>query len=284
MRLRVSLTDSKTLHGMIQSVGKIANKCIIRFSQSTFDIIVTGSDAPEGVQIWSQVMTNALFKPDVLRIESNFNDQINLEVATETFLHALKSSINAVDVIIRLAKRDRDPLLNFTIGNSTVNGARLEISQEVLIRVLRPAEISRIREPECPVPDACIYLPRLHKIRRVAERMQSLSDTITVSANRAHELKLSIEKDEVKIETTWRDLDHPDLEIMTQARHGRAESEYRSVRLDMKSFMRFLSSSVVETKSITSICENHCAIFYVYIGEEDSGSGVMTFFLPAVEV
>lgn len=44
----------------------------------------------------------------------------------------------------------------------------------------------------------------------------------------------------------------------------------------MKSFLRFLSSYIVATTTIACICANHCAIFYVYIGDLDKSSGVMT--------
>lgn len=44
----------------------------------------------------------------------------------------------------------------------------------------------------------------------------------------------------------------------------------------MKSFLRFLSSYIVATTTIACICANHCAIFYVYIGDIDKSSGVMT--------
>lgn len=48
----------------------------------------------------------------------------------------------------------------------------------------------------------------------------------------------------------------------------------------MKSFLRFLSSYVVATTTIACICANHCAIFYVYIGDIDKSSGVMTVSAP----
>jgi HUS1 checkpoint protein len=30
------------------------------------------------------------------------------------------------------------------------------------------------------------------------------------------------------------------------------------------------------------ICENHCLIMYVYIGEVDDAGGVLTFYIPAI--
>ena len=41
-----------------------------------------------------------------------------LRVSTDTLLQALRSAQNAVDVLLRLTKRDRDPLLSFAIANA----------------------------------------------------------------------------------------------------------------------------------------------------------------------
>jgi hypothetical protein len=68
------------------------------------------------------------------RIESNFNNQINLEIATEPLLQALRSTgKDAADVTMRLAKRDRDPLLSFSIGN-TVSGGEIRSGERSPVR------------------------------------------------------------------------------------------------------------------------------------------------------
>ena len=69
------------------------------------------------------------------------------------------------------------------------------------------------------------------------------------------------------------------------------------VLVSIKSFLKFLNSYVVSTTTIAcqsdlhpcrcclkhaqGICQNHCMILYVYIGEVADAGGVLTFYIPA---
>lgn len=53
------------------------------------------------------------------------------------------------------------------------------------------------------------------------------------------------------------------------------------VYLSVRAFLKFLSSHVVSTTTIACICENHCMILYVYIGDVADAGGVLTFYIPA---
>lgn len=71
--------------------------------------------------------------------------------------------------------------------------------------------------------------------------------------------------------------------------------KFFSARVDIKNFIKFLNAHHVATttigcRSITEyccgthllpgICQDHCLILYVYIGEVDSAGGVLTVSLP----
>lgn len=168
---------------------------------------------------------DALFKD--FRIESNFNNQINLEIASDSLLKALRSAQNAVDVTMRLAKRNKDPLLSFMIVNAvgvlasheekftsvaqrcscssldltsdfrpfplkSRSGARLEIVQDVLIKVLKPAEIERIKEPLCPEPDVSSTVSRRYSHLKLASPHLSEADILNIrrSNHLAHPILL----------------------------------------------------------------------------------------------
>ncbi|EPQ28001.1 uncharacterized protein PFL1_04328 [Pseudozyma flocculosa PF-1] len=278
MRFRTSVKDVSIFTRVVQSIGKVANRCVIQLTSEQIRLICTGDS--DGAQIWSQMTVDSLFED--YRIESNFQNQINLEVSPDTLLRALRSANNAYSVTLRLAKRNKDPLLSFAISAQSHTGSNIEIVQDVLIKVLKPTEFSKIKEPLCPAPDVHIVLPKLVNLRTVVDHMRSLSDILTVSANHEGNLKLSVAEDEVKLETTWSDLAHPHITASQNPEQTSDPSEYKSVMLDMKSFLRFLSSYVVATTTIACICSNHCAIFYVYIGDVEKSSGVMTFFLPGI--
>ena len=71
------------------------------------------------------------------------------------------------------------------------------------------------------------------------------------------------------------------------------------VLISVKSFLQFLNSHVVSTTTIAceyrnlrepdihltnneGICQNHCMILYVYIGEVADAGGVLTYYIPAM--
>ncbi|KAE8258329.1 hypothetical protein A4X13_0g1749 [Tilletia indica] len=280
MRFRATLIDVGTLSRIAQSVNKVSNRCILSLGRENFYIICVGD--PEGLQIWSTLKTEEFF--DGFRIESNNNNKIFVEIATETFLKALRSGLNATDLTMRLAKNvNNTPLLSFNIVSSSHTGARLVVVQDVLIRILKPTEMERIIEPLCPPPDIHITLPPLLKLRTVCDRMKALSGVVHVSANRQGKFKLKIQEDEITMETCWRNLQHPDMDL-APVELETAEEVFRGVALELKSVARFLGSYVVETTTIAAICKDHCAIFYVYIGDVTKGKGTMSFFIPGVEI
>lgn len=72
---------------------------------------------------------------------------------------AYYANIGASEVIMRLAKKRGQAVLALEIifeggsGMAGTGGGRVVVSHDVLIDVLKPAEMERIREPMCPEPD-----------------------------------------------------------------------------------------------------------------------------------
>lgn len=71
------------------------------------------------------------------------------------------------------------------------------------------------------------------------------------------------------------------------------------VLISIKSFMKFLNSYVVSSTTVAceppphvhprqsdsrspGVCQNHCMILYVYIGEVADAGGVLTFYIPMI--
>lgn len=53
------------------------------------------------------------------------------------------------------------------------------------------------------------------------------------------------------------------------------------VLISIKSFIKFLNSHVLSSTTIACICQGHCVILYVYIGDFADAGGVLTFYIPA---
>lgn len=97
------------------------------------------------------------------RVESNHDNQINLEVSTELVLRALRSAANSTDVTMRLAKDGANTKLSFQIVTNvsllpnlssllaearvsqSSGGAKTDIHQDVSCMVKRASHMANIR-------------------------------------------------------------------------------------------------------------------------------------------
>lgn len=145
------------------------------------------------------------------------------------------TSVHSVILInmSRLAKnQDRKSVLSFVITRTTSSKGVMEVTQQLLIDVLRNAEVERLREPTCPEPDVSpvlcspliyegtlicpfqvhILLPPLAKFRGVVDRLRSLAqEGISFRANYSGALQLGASTDDARVEITWRDLSNPPM-------------------------------------------------------------------------
>ncbi|UZJ51400.1 hypothetical protein CBS101457_000720 [Exobasidium rhododendri] len=95
-------------------MSRMSGRCILRFSPVEIQIIVPkGIDS---VETWACLDDLPAFFSEY-RVESNNDNQVNLEVLTESLLHALRSASSpGADCVIKLAKRDKDPVLSLEIA------------------------------------------------------------------------------------------------------------------------------------------------------------------------
>jgi len=137
-------------------------------------------------------------------------------------------------------------------------------------------------------------IPPLAKMRAIAERMRNLSDVIAVRANSSGCLQLSASTEVVKADITWTNCSHPRIaENRASQDNTSAENEEQepqrpdpkqlfSVLIHTRSFLKFLGAHVVSKTTIACICQGHCLILFVYIGDSADVGGVLTFYVPSV--
>lgn len=151
------------------------------------------------------------------RIQSNSNNEITFELSAEPLLAALKSALNSPEVVLKLTKKNDHATWSFEVALSSTSGAsvacvsvrrtltrcsgsRMNITHDVRVTVLRPADVARIQEPLCPEPDVHVILPplkvclprrrlngsspRSKGLRTVVERKAKLSDVVAVRCNK----------------------------------------------------------------------------------------------------
>ncbi|KAF9048936.1 checkpoint protein Hus1/Mec3 [Panaeolus papilionaceus] len=290
MRFRAEIIDVQNFSRIIQTVEKLQKRCIIKFTETTMQIICNNESNEGGIQLWSKIKVNSLF--EAYRIQSNANNEITVSISTEALLGALRSAASSVQsavehesFVMKLAKKQEHAVFSFEISGQSRVGNRLNIAHDVKIEVLRPADVAKMTEPLCPEPDVHILLPRLEDLRTIVERLRPLSDIISIRGNNNHKLQLAIHTDSVQIETEWTDLHNP----VDQGNNEEGEEEEPrdpdqifKVTISTRSFLKFLNSHAVSTTTIGCLCQNHCLILYVYIGDVADAGGVLTFYIPAI--
>lgn len=250
--------------------------------------IICNHDANEGgIQVWSQIKVDTIFTS--YRIQSNAGNEITLALASDALLAALRScsAHESDDIIVKLAKKTEQAVLSFEISGLSRVGQRVRIAHDVRIDVLKPQDVERLQEPLCPEPDVHILFPPLQKLRTVVERMRIMSDVLAIKANGNSCLQLAINTDDVSVDTVWKNCINPKMpraEAATQDESAveRDPDHYYTVFVNIKSFLKFLHAHVVSSTTMACVCQNHCLILYVYIGDVATTGGVLTFYIPAI--
>jgi len=292
MRFKAEISNMDALLRLVSSVEKLSHRAILKLTEDVIYLICAGeANTNGGPQVWAQIKVPSVFAG--FRIESNTDNQIFLEFVPTALSKALRSASAATSVVVRLAKRASTdhPILLFNIDTVSRSNHTLSIVQEVAVRVLKLAEVQEMaKEPMCPEPDVHIVLPSpSDTLRTVVDRMKNSHNVIHLSANLDGQLRLRVESDLVNIETTFRGLKNPSVDVDASQRpsqRGDGESDptiFHSVAIESKHLLKLLAALANGSHTIACICAKFCTIFYVYISSSTADSdsaGILTFFVP----
>ncbi|BEJ16983.1 hypothetical protein CspHIS471_0603840 [Cutaneotrichosporon sp. HIS471] len=297
MRFRTRIVNVGLLHKIVRSLAALAKVCVVRLSPDSVHFIVPGNEGGDGVQVWSQVKVPTLF--DHFRIESNNNNEIWLEVNLDALLKVLRSAdtssgiadggrggnttLSDADVMVKLNKLDGRPVWTFEISGRTPQGNPITITHNVTVHIISSRRQKELTEPLCPPPDIHLVLPNLSELKTIVSRLGHLAEDVTLAANHNGQLDLRVKTNGVQMSTTWNNLRIPTTADAEDTDPPPPEQMF-STTISIRGFQKFLTSHHVSGVAIACICEGHCVIAYVYIGEIDEAGGVLTFFLPAKNV
>ncbi|WVF66361.1 hypothetical protein IAT40_001101 [Kwoniella sp. CBS 6097] len=297
MRFRTTIINVALLHKISRSLAALAKTCVIRLSPEQAHFIVPGNEGSTGVQVWSQVKVSTLF--DAYKIESNANNEIWLELHLDSLMKVLRSADSSVgglgestrntatlsdaDVTLKLNKKGHQPIWAFEIRGKTAARKSMSITHEIDVKILSPKRQQELQEPLCPQPDIHVVLPNLYELRNLVSRLSHVADDVKVSANHEGKLELSVNSTRVNLSTTWTDLGVPQSNAVQEDNEEPPPPPEKmfSANVSIKGLLKFLTSHLVGGTAIACICEDHCLIAYVYIGELNEAGGVLTFFIPA---
>ncbi|KAF9444611.1 cell cycle checkpoint [Macrolepiota fuliginosa MF-IS2] len=290
MRFRAAVEAVSVFYKITQAVEKLQKRFIIKFTPENMHIICNHEANEGGTQVWSQIKIDSIFAD--YRIQSNADNQITMAISSEALLAALRSAsasstsataYQVEEILMKLAKKNDRAVLRFDITGTTSVGRRVKVTHDVLVDVMKPHEVAKLAEPLCPDPDLHILLPPLQKLRTIVERLRPMSDILAFRANNNGKLQVSISTETARVQTEWKNLLNPKLNEEQAEEEGEKDlDKIFTVHVSTRSFLKFLNSHVISTSTIACVCQNHCLILYVYIGDATDVGGVLTFYIPAI--
>eukprot|EP00842_Homolaphlyctis_polyrhiza_P001539 jgi/Hompol1/2386/HPOL_001444-RA len=302
MRMKTKVVHPSVLIKLGHTLERLNKQWIFHLTPDRLHFTVSKAEFQAGVQVWAQLSTDTLFED--YRIESISDNHIWLEVNGDHLLRALKSGQKAVEMIMRLSKKEGLPVLTFTITNQARSpapalphpcsrtGKLIILVQDVPVRVISPDKTEEFREPVAPEPDVHILMPPILSVRSIAERMKSVGQRLVIAANMSGQLTMSVSNDIVKIQTFFKDLVNPlldpdQVDVSTHPSTGRNKSDFAEAEIDIRDFIKFVQCYQLHpSKILCCINERHSLIFYVVVGDDEDGEmlddryGSLTYRIP----
>lgn len=270
MKLKAIFRDPVAFLRIMQSMAKLSNRCILRCSPDEIHIVIPRGAGP--VEAFA-VLDNINFFFREYKVESNYNNQVNIELVSEHLCQALKQITPASQVTLKLAKHNNQPVLNVEIITRSKSGQEITVLHEVLIAIKKPRDMGIIRTPERAVEEQEQYykvittFPDLAEVRVVAERMRSVESThdrIMILANLTGEVKVAVQSDTTKVETHWTGMQTNAGQDITDANLAQRQ-KFRQVNLDARSFVRLLGCTLIDYVPELWIAPKRFATFMIHV-------------------
>ncbi|KAG4304982.1 hypothetical protein PORY_001657 [Pneumocystis oryctolagi] len=235
----------------LERVGRI---CWLRLTPETVHLVVVPDYT--GTQVWAILEVKSIFED--YHVQSNTNDIINLEIPIDNLHKALKSSVNALEIVLRLTKQDHFPMLSCSISLLGKSGGISAVTHNIHVRVLSP--LMQLSEPVVPEPDCHIILPPLSQLRYISERFRVISNKIILKANMSGEFQIGVVSDSCKIETKFKDLINPELDPNTVediSKHPsqiRDKKEFVTMKVDARDWLNLLQAHISHCMFLRRTC------------------------------
>ncbi|KAK9249495.1 checkpoint protein Hus1/Mec3 [Lipomyces tetrasporus] len=203
MRFIANMQQPDTLRAILHGMSFLRKHCLLRVTDGRFTLIsFKESLGQSATQIWTHLELADIFSE--IQIGSLDNDHINMELNLDHFVRALKSCSSSSDTVkVKLAKRGRIPYLVVAVDSPSYTS----IKQEIPVKVIRENVLEGIAEPTIPNPDVSLELYRhVRSVLRICERYRNLTKHITIAANRAGNLRISIQNDDATVDAKWTNL------------------------------------------------------------------------------
>ncbi|KAJ9438519.1 Checkpoint protein hus1-like protein [Diplonema papillatum] len=181
MRFRAQLRQVRALTQVLSLIHRInKNECIWKLSTRSL-LFISTSPGTNGLEYLCTVKTPQVMEQ--VRIESKMRDEIYLKVDVASLVRVLKPAERSRDVTVKLAMRNRVPVLQFCMAVKT--SMTQDVIQEIPVHVLTEEQVAEMQMPACAGIGSAIgiFLPPLEQVRPFVDRISKISDRLTVTAD-----------------------------------------------------------------------------------------------------
>eukprot|EP01135_Chromosphaera_perkinsii_P004362 Nk52_evm13s279 gene=Nk52_evmTU13s279 len=244
-------------------------------------------------QVWSEISCSVLFCDYILESKHPDNE-ILLEIGQlGVFLRAMKSAALADMVVIKLTKKNSRPHLSVKIimeGNGGPgDGNLIDVVQNVPVALLKNEFSDLFKEPSLPAPEVNVYLPGIKVLKSIVDRMKSLSFQMQVMADSGGNLSLRVHTDQATVNTYFRDLESPKLNLEDNSINGVENEEggmntcpgrHCSVWIDSRKLSVFLGGNMLDATNVIASFVPNKVLLLLVLQEHVS----LTYCIPAINI
>ena len=287
MKFKSTIIDIPTFSRISQSLALLSKQGWLRLTPSSVQFIV---QPPGGTQVWATIENESMFSS--FQIESNAGNLINLELNLDSLGRLLRSIVECGQVVMKLTRRDKFPMLSFVTQYFGKQGGSNSITHDLHVRVLSEQAMAQVTEPTIPDPDVVIMVPALSQLSQISTSLKSLSDRVILSANMDGEFKIGITTPAVSTFTAFRDLLNPGLEPIDgqdtdnhpHPTQTRDKTQFCRLKVDAKDWCNLLRIGSIAKRVVACFCEAHALILYVYVtAESDEHNSVLTYYIATYQ-
>ncbi|XP_064396750.1 checkpoint protein HUS1-like [Halichondria panicea] len=279
MRFRAKLLDITCIDHLSRVVSTLARSvkaCVLRLSSDKVCFVISGGRGPVGgANIWCELSQSNVF--DEYRIEGkDESNEIYLELNIEQLSRALKSALTAQVLKIKLTKK-QGPCLTLEILLPTMTGAHRTVVHDIPVAVVPVRLWPDYQEPDMPEIDVSIYLPPLKLLKNIVDRMKTMSNFVTISANMNGELNIKLQTDSVTVTTYFKDLQNHHFQDTSMSESRDNDLTMCEARVDIRKFSQFVQGQFVPTKVICNVIDGRG--LQIFLLHEDVS---LQYYIPAV--
>ncbi|CAN7983072.1 unnamed protein product [Ixodes hexagonus] len=275
MKFRARIVDIvcvQQFSKIVQTISKLAKIAAVRITLDTVYFIVNEEAVNGGGFLWADVPQETIFQEFNMQGVSEEFNEIYLEVVIEHLVRALRSSIAAKSLKIKLTKK-QTPCLSLEIELPSLVSTNRTVVHDVPVSVIPRRLWGNFAEPEVEVANIITYMPSLKVLKTILEKMKNLNTYVTISISTDREMTMSVQTDMVTVTTHFKGLQFP----VPESPSGLMSGQYE-VRLDLRRLTPLLVGQQLNPRMVT------CKIFHKkqchFIFDHDNGS--LQYFLPCV--